>query len=124
MSGIRILPLLSVLAAAVLLAVSLFPTGLHPYLSALPLALAGAGYALLQGGIKPPAGVLWKRLLLAATFVMWAIDQLLPAGRAATVLGDVVIAAYVLDLYWLAQDQLRSADSGEADPVASSPRRP
>ena len=42
-----------------------------------------------------------KRLLPAATFVLWAMDQLLPSGRLATFIGDVVIAAYILDLYWL-----------------------
>ena len=82
------------------------PMGWHLYLSALPLAVAGAGYALLQIFVRPPKSTLLKRLLLAATFLLWAIDQLLPPGRAAAILGDVVIAAYVLDLYWLAQEQI------------------
>jgi hypothetical protein len=46
--------------------------------------------------------VLLKRLLLAGAFVGWGIDQLLPAGRASLFLGDAVIAAYVLDLFWIA----------------------
>jgi hypothetical protein len=49
-------------------------------------------------------GTLLKRLLLAGTFVTWAVDQLLPAGQLATFIGDVVITAYVLDLYWLIQE--------------------
>jgi hypothetical protein len=81
------------------------PGELHAYLSSLPLAIAGIGYAILQFRVMPPRGVLLKRLLLAATFVLWAVDQLLPAGRLATVIGDVVIAAYVLDLFWLSQEQ-------------------
>jgi hypothetical protein len=36
------------------------------------------------------------------------VDQLLPPGRLATAIGDVVIAAYVLDLYWLMQEQIQS----------------
>jgi hypothetical protein len=52
-----------------------------------------------------------KRLLLAVTFVLLAIDQLLPVGKAATFIGDVVIAAYILDLYWLIQEQVAPADS-------------
>lgn len=111
MTGLRVLPALSVLFAGALLVSNLpfVPGPLHFYLCAVPLALAGAGYALLQIHLKPPRAILLKRLLLAATFVMWAVDQLLPAGRAATLLGDVVIAAYVLDLYWLAQEQISSS---------------
>ena len=83
---------------------------LHAYLSSLPLAIAGIGYAILQLRVRPPRGMLLKRLLLAATFVIWAVDQLLPAGRVATVVGDVVIAAYVLDLYWLSQEQMAAVN--------------
>ena len=87
------------------------PPELHAYLSSLPLAMAGAGYAILQFRVRPPRGMLWKRLVLAATFMLWAIDQLLPVGRLATFIGDVVIAAYVLDLYWLIQEQVLAANS-------------
>jgi hypothetical protein len=110
-AGLRVFPILSLVFAAALLVSNLpfVPGSLHVYLSALPLALAGAGYAMLQIFIKPPRTLLFKRLILAATFLLWAIDQLLPAGRFASVLGDVVIAAYVLDLFWLTQDQIPSA---------------
>jgi hypothetical protein len=57
---------------------------------------------------------LYKRLLLAATFVIWAVDQLLPPGRLATLIGDMVIAAYVLDLFWLSQEQASAVDSSQA----------
>jgi len=107
-TGFRVLPLLSVLLAVTLLVSNLpfVPGSMHLYLSALPLALAGAGYAVLQIYVRPATSTLLKRLLLAATFLAWAIDQLLPPGRPATILGDLVIAAYVLDLYWLAQEQM------------------
>ena len=77
-------------------------------LSSIPLALAGIGYAILQWRALPPRGTLLKRLLLAATFVIWAVDQLLPPGWLATFIGDVVVAAYVLDLFWLSQEQVAS----------------
>jgi hypothetical protein len=38
--------------------------------SNIPLALAGAGYALLQILLKPRLSTLLKRLLLAATFLL------------------------------------------------------
>ncbi len=105
-SLVSILAKLSLLAAGILLLASPFVgTGMHPYLSSLPLALAGIGYALLQIQLKPPVRTLLKRLLLAAAFVLWAIDQLLPDGRLAIVIGDVVIAAYVADLFWMIRDQ-------------------
>jgi hypothetical protein len=78
---------------------------LHASLSSIPLAIAGIGYGILQLRVKPPRVAFLKRLVLAATFMIWAIDQLLPSGRLATLIGDVVIAAYVLDLFWLTQDQ-------------------
>jgi hypothetical protein len=87
------------------------PNQLHGYLSSLPLAIAGIGYAILQLLRRPPLETMFKRLLLAATFLLWAIDQLLPAGKVATFIGDVVIAAYILDLYWLIQEQVASAHS-------------
>jgi hypothetical protein len=84
------------------------PAQVHACLSSLPLAVAGTAYAILQLRVRPPRALLLKRLLLAATFVIWAVDQLLPSGRLATFIGDLVIAAYVLDLYWLIQEQVTS----------------
>ena len=84
---------------------------LHAYLSSVPLAIAGIGYAILQLRTGAPRGTLLKRLLLAATFVIWAVDQLLPSGRLATLIGDAVIAAYVLDLFWLSQEQASAVNS-------------
>ncbi len=108
-SFVSVLAKLSLLAAAVLLCASLFVTnGNHAWLSSLPLALAGIGYALLQVQLKPPLQTLLKRLLLAAAFVLWAIDQLLPNGPIAVFIGDVVIAAYVADLFWMIRDQQKS----------------
>jgi hypothetical protein len=104
-------------ALAVILLLSdlpFFPDKAHASLSSLPLAMAGIGYAILQFRLGPPRGVLLKRLLLAATFVLWAVDQLLPPGPLATVIGDVVIGAYVLDLFWLSQEQVAAVSkSGE-----------
>ena len=91
------------ITAAILVAANQFvPPEIHGWLSSLPLLSAGVGYGLLQIRVNPPRAVLVKRLLLAGAFVGWGIDQLLPAGRASLFLGDAVIAAYVLDLFWIA----------------------
>jgi hypothetical protein len=114
------------LACAGLLLLSDLPFAsgrLHIYLSSIPLAIAGIGYAILQLRLGPPRGTLLKRLLLAVTFVLWAADQLLPPGRVATVIGDVVIAAYVLDLFWLSQEQTTPLKTMPLKPaLARSPR--
>jgi hypothetical protein len=105
---VSLLAKFSLLAAGVLVVANQFVNmGTHAYLSSLPLALAGVGYALLQIQLKPPVHTLLKRLLLAAAFVLWAVDQLLPGGRTAVFIGDVVIAAYVADLFWMIRDQQR-----------------
>jgi hypothetical protein len=101
----------AMLGAALLLLSNLLATSarIHVWLTAVPLALAGVAYAVLQIRLKPERGTLLKRLLLAATFVLWAIDQFLPSGRVATIVGDLVVAAYVVDLFWIIQEQ---RDSG------------
>jgi hypothetical protein len=73
----------------------------HAWLSSFPLALAGIGFAVLQIRLRPARETLLRRLLLAAAFILWAVDQLLPPGQLATFIGDAVISAYVLDLYWM-----------------------
>jgi hypothetical protein len=96
----------SVIGAILLLLLNPFVSAeTHGWLSAFPLALVGVSYILLQIWLKPPLQTLLKRLLLASAFLMWAVDQLLPAGRFAVFLGDAVIAAYVVDLFWMMQDQ-------------------
>jgi hypothetical protein len=112
-AGVRSLIMIALACAGLLLLSDLALTSdrSHAYLSSLPLAIAGIGYAILQLRAGPPRGTLFKRLLLAATFVIWAVDQLLPSGRLATLIGDVVIAAYVLDLFWLSQEQASAVNS-------------
>lgn len=119
-SGIRRLMIVALIFAGILLLsnVPSTPDRLHAYLSSAPLAIAGIGYAILQLRAGARGGTLYKRLLLAATFVIWAVDQMLPPGRLATLIGDVVIAAYVLDLFWLSQEQVSAVNSasGSGDP--------
>ncbi|HYA18823.1 MAG TPA: hypothetical protein VEF06_15220 [Bryobacteraceae bacterium] len=103
----KVLTKAALLASVILLAAVIkgIPDHLHAWLSSAPLALAGLGYAVLQFIIRPDRTTLLKRLMLAATFVAWAVDQLLPPGPAATILGDFVIGAYVLDLSWIIEEQ-------------------
>lgn len=95
----------------------------NPWLSSLPLAFIGVAYAVLQIRLKPDTATLIKRLILAGAFILWAIDQVLPMGRLATFIGDAVIAAYVVDLFWIIQDQTKSdtiSPSGGRDALCSA----
>jgi hypothetical protein len=85
---------------------------LHAWLGSFPLALAGIGFAVLQIRLRPSRGILLRRLLLASAFILWAVDQLLPAGQLATFIGDVVISAYVLDLYWMMKGEQEARKDG------------
>ena len=67
-------------------------------LSALPLLLAGASYLVLQAILRPRPLELFKRVMLAAAFLLWGIVQLMPASNLASELGNLVIALYVIDL--------------------------
>jgi len=81
---------------------------LHIYLRSLVLALAGFGYASFQCFSRPSREILLKRLVLAAAFVLWAVEQLITPGRLTLALDDTVIAGFVLDLIWLIQDQWKA----------------
>jgi hypothetical protein len=103
---VLILAKCSVLGAGVLLLANQFvPPELHAYLSSFPLALAGLGYMFLQIHLRPSRATFLKRLVLAGAFLLWAVVQFLAPGRLAMFLGDAVIAAYVLDLFWAMQHQ-------------------
>jgi hypothetical protein len=104
------LSMCALLAAALLLLsnVTVTSTPVHIWLSSIPLAFIGIAYALMQIRLKPDRAVLLKRLLLAGTFILWAVDQFLPPGRLATIVGDLVVSAYVIDLYWIIQEQRNS----------------
>ena len=106
----NLLARVSLIAAVVLLVGNQFVSPkVHGWLSALPLLLGGSAFALLQLSLKPPRVTLLKRLLLSSAFIGWGVDELLPSGRVALFLGDAVIAAYVLDLFWMAGDQQNEA---------------
>jgi hypothetical protein len=70
-------------------------------ISAAPLLLVGTSFLILQPVLRPQWMELMKNVLLAATFLLWGIIQLLPRNATSMRLGDVVIALYVLDLAWV-----------------------
>jgi hypothetical protein len=69
-------------------------------ISAAPLLLVGMSVLILQPIIRPRFLELLKNALLAATFLLWGIIQLMPRNNTSIRLGNVVIVLYVLDLSW------------------------
>ncbi len=70
-------------------------------ISAAPLLLVGASFLIMQPIIRPRFAELLKNVLLAATFLLWGVIQLIPRNAMSVRLGNVVIALYVLDLAWV-----------------------
>jgi hypothetical protein len=79
--------------------------------SAAPLLLIGAASLGFQVLTRPKLLDLFKALLVSMAFILWGIDQLLPASWFTTTVGDVVITLYVIDLGWVMIDRLRSGKS-------------
>jgi hypothetical protein len=69
--------------------------------SAAPLLLVGTSFLFVQPVVRPRLLDLLKNLLLAGTFLLWGIVQLMPQNALSIRLGNLVIALYVLDLAWV-----------------------
>jgi hypothetical protein len=69
-------------------------------LSAVPLLAVGLSFLLVQAMVRPRRTELLKNLLLAATFLLWGVVQLMTQSVLSKRLGDVVVALYVVDLAW------------------------
>ncbi len=98
----------ALLAGTLLLVRDVFWTILpHAPISAAPLLLIGVSYLGFQVLIRPGLLDLLKALIVSSAFLLWGVDQLLPTGWFATLLGDVVIVLYVIDAGWMMADQLK-----------------
>ena len=100
---------LSVLAVAfsgVLLAkdagVEILPQLPVHVISAVSLLLVGAASLIVQAMMRLRPKELLKNLLLAATFFLWGIVQLMPHSILSIRLDNLVVALFVLDLAWAA----------------------
>jgi len=69
--------------------------------SAAPLLLVGTSFLFVQPALRPRLLDLSKNVLLAGTFLLWGIVQLMPQNALSIRLGNLVIALYVLDLAWI-----------------------
>lgn len=77
----------------------LFPVRAHNLLGALPLALIAVAYLLYQSVRRHGAAELFKAVLLAIAFLLWAANQFWPEAARATLYNDLAIALFVLDVF-------------------------
>jgi hypothetical protein len=78
----------------------LFPRS-HDFLGALPLALIAVAYLVYQAIRRPGPAELFKAVLLAIAFLLWAANQFWPEIACATLLNDLAIALFVLDVFFV-----------------------
>jgi hypothetical protein len=78
-------------------------------LSAVSLLLVGAASLIVQAMMRPRPRKLLKNLLLATTFFLWGIVQLMPQSILSMRLDNLVIALFVLDLAWAALLRVRTS---------------
>jgi hypothetical protein len=78
-----------------------FPPHAHDILGALPLALIAVAYLAYQTVRKPGKAEVLKAVLLAAAFLLWAGNQLWPLASWSTLLNDLAIALFVLDIFFV-----------------------
>jgi hypothetical protein len=78
---------------------AMFPVGSHDVLAASSLALIAVAYLMYQLAHRPAHGEFLKATMLAVAFLFWAANQFWPNLRQATVLNDIAIALFVLDVF-------------------------
>jgi hypothetical protein len=77
----------------------LFSSSAHAWIEAFALALIAVAYLVYQSAHRPPAREWVKAILLAVAFLSWAGNQVWADARQATLLNDVAIALFVLDVF-------------------------
>jgi hypothetical protein len=87
-----------------------FPVRAHDVLGALPLGLIALAYLSCQWTRRPAPAELVKAAFLALAFLLWAANQLWPERPAATLLNDLAIALFVLDVFLVMVGWPRSSE--------------
>jgi len=72
---------------------------IHPGCLGLPLALIAFAYLVYQTIRRPGGTELFKAVLLATAFFLWAGNQYWPESSYTTLLNDLAIGLFVLDVF-------------------------
>jgi len=76
-----------------------FPAGAHDVLAAFPLAMIAVSYLVYSAAHRATPLEFVKAIMLAIAFLCWAANQRWPGLRRATLLNDIAIALFVLDVF-------------------------
>lgn len=79
----------------------IFPANAHNLLGASPLALVAVAYLAYQTKLHPRRAELFRAVLLALAFLLWAANQYWPLHPRATLWNDLAIALFVLDVFFV-----------------------
>ena len=77
----------------------LLPSGSHGFLAAFSLGMIAFAYLIYQFAHRPAPMEFAKAIMLAAAFLFWAANQLLPNLQQAMLFNDIAIALFVLDVF-------------------------
>jgi hypothetical protein len=112
-------------AVGALLARDAFPAAFPPHaqrlLAALPLTLVAVSYLAYQGLRQPGPRELLKAVLLAAAFIFWAVNQLMPQSRLATLFNDIAIVLFALDVFLVIVGWPRAKHIGHVEDTPEGP---
>jgi hypothetical protein len=79
----------------------IFPVNAHNLLGAAPLVLVAVAYLAYQAVLRPSRAELFRAVLLALAFLLWAANQYWPLHPMATLWNDLAIALFVLDVFFV-----------------------
>jgi hypothetical protein len=96
----------------------------HAAVEAAPLLFVGIAYLAWLAIDRPATANLIAQALIAAAFILWGVDLLMPTGPWATFVGAVVISIYVFDLAWLMEGNLRKKFGARASGTKTGPISP
>jgi hypothetical protein len=112
-----VLGLITLAAVALLLAWDLFPRRFppraHDTLSALPLALIALAWLAHRLKQRSTRAELGRALVLSGAFLFWAANQFWPDLPQATLLNDLAVALFVIDV-WLTMAERQTNKSAVA----------
>ena len=79
--------------------------------SAFPLICVGISYGCLQFTLPRSRSELVLSLAVGLAFVLWGVEQFVPDRELASLIDDLVVFLFVLDLSIVIRGHLRSSDS-------------
>lgn len=88
----------------------LTPSAQHTQYGSAALILIGLSYIALQLSFRRGLEEMLQGLLLGTAFVLWGGEQLLPTSRWVTLMDNLVVTIFVIDLSLIIWEHLQRQD--------------